>query len=467
MYHKKLSALDISDIAFEVALAFICGIFVISAGWNLYITFGVAIASSTLIFHWKLAAAFFVAAVCGAFYYHLYIARQSGAMRLPYDVATTFSGVISDEPKTSPPWTILSVSPQPRGPTMEVFARGNRQFAYGEKIEVAGKIKKPDTPGDEPLIFAESVSIEGEHEGFWLMEWLINFKRAIIGKFNEFLPQDQAALLDGITLGDTNTVGPGLKSELSLSGTSYIMSMYGYKIGVLAFVIAETLGGLLPRRVVFTITGAAVILFVMMAGADASAVRAGIMACVALIAKYGGRNFDMRNAITMTALVMLLFDPTLLFYNAGFEFSFLSLLGIIYLGPPLTRLFGYKDKGILHWKENVVVAVSAIIAIMPINMVIFGDFSATAIFSNALVSVAIPLIMAFGALVAGAGFLSYYAALLAAKVAGVLLEYELVVIHIFSVWVIPVPMIFSSTFMVVVYYAALIAFIVYERKAAL
>jgi ComEC/Rec2-related protein len=467
MYYKKLYVLDISDIAFGVALAFISGVFALSAGWNLYIFFLIAAAGAILIFQWKIVAVFLSVMICGMFYYHLYIVRQGRAMRLPYDVATTFSGVIADEPKTSPPWTILAVSPIPRGPTIEIFARGNKLFAYGDKIEVAGKIKKPDTPGDEPIIFAESVSIVDEHDGFFLREWLIDLKLAIIAKYNQFLPQDQAALLGGITLGDTNTISSELKSELDRSGTSYIMSMYGYKIGVLVFAIVETLSGLIPRRAVFATTGAAIILFVMMAGADASAVRAGIMAFMALIAKYSGRSFDMRNAITFTAFVMLLFDPTLLLYNAGFELSFLSLLGIVYLGPPLTRLLGYKDKGILHWKENMVVAVAAIVAILPITMVIFGNFSATAIFSNALVGIAIPLTMAFGAFVTGAGSISYYAALVIAKVAGVLLEYELAVIHIFSIWLVPIPMIFNSTFMVIAYYTALVVFIFYERKTTL
>jgi hypothetical protein len=97
-------------------------------------------------------------------------------------------------------------------------------------------------------------------------------------------------------------------------------------------------------------------------------------------------------------------------------------------------------------------------------MATFGQFSATAFFSNILVFPAVFPMMMFGCAVAAAGFASFHLSFLAAKLAEILIWYELGIIRLFSVIVVPLPQVFASAWAFIVYYAALGWFAYHHRN---
>jgi competence protein ComEC len=67
-----------------------------------------------------------------------------------------------------------------------------------------------------------------------------------------------------------------------------------------------------------------IILFVLMTGAYATSVRAGIMAILVLIAKVTGRPYDVLRAVILTIILMLFYNPYLLYFDISFELSFVA-----------------------------------------------------------------------------------------------------------------------------------------------
>jgi len=67
-------------------------------------------------------------------------------------------------------------------------------------------------------------------------------------------------------------------------------------------------------------------------------------------------------------------------------------------------------------------------------------------------------LMVLGLAVASLGALSYYLSFFVAKMAEILLWYQLGVIKIFTAFVMPLPTIFGTPVFAVAYYCALIAF---------
>src|ERR1700722_18592054 len=143
----------------------------------------------------------------------------------------------------------------------------------------------------------------------WVQGYTQDFKSAILGKFNEVLPADQAALLGGEMLGGTDGMSSELKNAMSASGTSYVTSMYGYKIFIIVATIEALFASWIPRRARFFLTLVAVGLFIAMAGASPSAIRGAIMGGLGLIAKQTGRIFNAGHALIFTAGIMVIFDP--------------------------------------------------------------------------------------------------------------------------------------------------------------
>ncbi len=173
----------------------------------------------------------------------------------------------------------------------------------------------------------------------------------------------------------------------------------------------------------------------------------------------------MRNAIALTAAGMIFIDPSALF-DVGFQLSFLSLIGIVYLGSPLNILFRIKEnsKSFLSWRENAITTLSAQLAVAPILIQVFGNFSLTSIAANILILEFVPLTMLFGFLLAAFGWIFYYAGFVLSFLENILLKYELGVIKLFADWSMPVLSAGNSLFLFGIYYSAIIIFAIYTVK---
>ena len=255
-----------------------------------------------------------------------------------------------------------------------------------------------------------------------------------------------------------------LKSQMDVSGTSYIVGMYGYKLAILSAVVGTLLKDHVPRKALLLSMFAVTWSFIFISGAGVSSVRAGIMGSLVLIAFAMGRLFVARNALTLTALVMVLFDPRAL-SEAGFQLSFLSFLGIYYLGDPIKYFFHWNDRGFLEWKEHAMLALTTNLAIIPVVINTFGGFSITSFISNILIMLPWALIIVCGIFVAVTHAIIPAFAFVPIQLLNILLSYELFIIKVFSVFVIFIPNIFTSQIAIIGYYGILFIFIYHYGKA--
>ena len=92
---------------------------------------------------------------------------------------------------------------------------------------------------------------------------------------------------------------------------------------------------------------------------------------------------------------MLLFNPKILFWDAGFQLSFLSTIGLIYLSPLIKKDFQWLPE-FFSLRDNLVSTISAIIITLPLILFNFGRLSIVAPIVNVLILPAIPLIMFLG-----------------------------------------------------------------------
>lgn len=460
--------LGIGDITFGIAVVFLFGVLVAAMNWNIQIIFLAAIlcALSFLFFIkkfflWRELLIFAVAMLFGAFYYHFYLENAAAKINLTYNRFISFSAVVTDEPQPSQKVLILTASMKPPfAGEVKIFAPPTSDFRYGDMLKIDGIMTPSDASNGDPIVFSPQIQIISRHNGFWLREKLIDLKLTILKNFEAVLPNDEAALLGGITFGSKVNFSTELKSAMAISSTTHLVAVSGYNITVVILAAEGVFGRFCSRRKKFILSVILMVLFVLMTGLQPSAIRAAITGFIALFAKEMGRMFNIRNAIVFAAAVMVLWNPTMLTQNAGFELSFLSLLGVVYLGPALKKLFHYGNAGFLDWKECGITTLSAQLAVMPVLVAIFGQFSATAIFANILILATVPLAMFFGFLLAALGFVSYYLAFFCAKLVGFILFYELAMIRLFAGFSVPISINFNPTIIILAYYTVLVFFIV-------
>ncbi len=461
-----------ADIIFGGALAFLAGIAAASLEWNIAIMLAVAAAAGLAILllvwklkYWNFLLFLLLLLFAGAFYYHFYLNIKHQNENIPYgnNKVVAFLATITDEPKIYDKYQNLDAElALPFRGNISVLTSPLENYKYGDLLQIEGKIEPPRSIAEKSTVaFPKKITVAAERRGFWLKEKLLDFKNFLLGQFQKSLPPTEAALMGGLTLGSRADFSAEFKNEMKLSGTTHLVALSGYNIGILVFAVAYAFGYFLSRRKTFYLTLAVIFLFVLMVGAEASVVRAAIMGFLALLAKETGRIYSARNAIALTALVMVLINPTILIFNVGFRLSFLSLLGIVYLSPAFKKLFHVDEKNSSVLKETAMMTASAQLAVVPLVISVFGQFSLTAVFANVLILAFVPLTMFLGFLLIALSSLYFYLGYAVAKLAEILLIYEVVVIKLFAKLSVPLALPAQNYLFMVFYYLILAIFIYY------
>ena len=94
---------------------------------------------------------------------------------------------------------------------------------------------------------------------------------------------------------------------------------------------------------------------------------------------------------------MLLINPLLLFYDVGFQLSFLACFGMIYLSPIFLNLFkSFLNEKFINLQSMVSTTLAAQAFTLPIMVYNFGNISFISIITNILALPVVYPLMVFG-----------------------------------------------------------------------
>ena len=460
--------MNIHDKAFYACAFFILGVFGASADFSLIIiAFGALLAVAYSIFYKKyIFAALILFIIAGAFYYQVFDYFQARA-NIVFDSKIEFTGIIKETSKNSARQELALDLKEPYSGKIKISAQRYPDFQYGDLIKVIGVIKNP-LPESKNYLAKDGIlgtanfpkiELIKSGEGNFIKARLLKFKDRAISIFYKALPAEKAAFLSGIILGEQEGFSKELKEKMSLSGTTHLVALSGYNISIISMAVLLIFGFYFSRSVSFYLSVLVIILFVLMTGAEASVVRAAIMGIIAIAAKESQRIFSMRNAITVAAFLMIIYNPKVLAFDLGFQLSFVALLGIVYFLPVLEKIFHVEDRGLLSWRENALTTISAQAAVIPLLLGKFGIFSLTSLFANILILGVMPMTMGFGFLMAGLGLLSDFLAQIIGLAVNLFLSYELWIIDLFSRIAFPIAAESFGFFAAIIYYLILIGII--------
>jgi competence protein ComEC len=168
----------------------------------------------------------------------------------------------------------------------------------------------------------------------WLYSNIFSLKSKLREIINYGLSEPEASLAGAIVLGDKRSIPDDLRQRFSQSGLSHIMAISGLHISILAMLVMSLLLGLgLPRKKAFWLAVLFLLVYIVLIGLPASALRAGLMGFLALYAMNIGRLNKLTNSLVFAAVVLLLFNPKLLRDDISFQLSFLAVFGIAYVYP--------------------------------------------------------------------------------------------------------------------------------------
>lgn len=223
---------------------------------------------------------------------------------------------------------------------------------------------------------------------------ILSVKSLVTRALQHVVPEPHASFLAGLLFGGSTALSADLKDDFRATGTSHILAASGYNVSIfsvtlLSILLASPLG----RRRGLILTTILLVLYVIIAGASAAVVRAGIMGFLVVLGKWISRKAYMLNVLLLTASVMLLFNPLLLLHDVGFQLSFVATIAIVTLTDPWSKRLDFIPDA-LGLRQAFAGSLAAIVLTLPLILWHFGAVSLIAPFANLLVLPLVPYAMA-------------------------------------------------------------------------
>lgn len=207
-------------------------------------------------------------------------------------------------------------------------------YMRSQGIDVTGNLSRPDAitrTGREtlPLFTALPLAI----------------KERMFAGIDRNLPQDAAALLKAMLLGEKSFLSEELRETYIATGLAHLMAVSGLHIGFVAatafFLVYPALFSVLYRwRQEWVMAGyckkfavgiclVPVLFYMMVVGAKISSLRAGMFVIIYILAILVGRERSLFNSLVAAAFLILLWRPGAVL-EPGFQLSFMAVFTILY-----------------------------------------------------------------------------------------------------------------------------------------
>ena len=233
-------------------------------------------------------------------------------------------------------------------------AEMDRPLRYGDRVIARGRLRAPRgrrNPGEFDYqrylaaqgIFgvmhvpkSSQVEVQSSGHGNWLLRQVVYPAKAYVERYiRQHLPPTEAALLQGLLLGQRGEIPFELRDAFSRLGVIHILAVSGLHVGFIMLIFLGVLGLLrVPFRVRVYLTLIALLFYAYLTGLKPPVVRAALMGGLVLFGITLERRTDVFNLLGVAALVILLYNPLELF-QAGFQLSFAAVASIVYFYPRL------------------------------------------------------------------------------------------------------------------------------------
>ncbi len=298
-----------------------------------------------------------------------------------------------------------------------VVAPVHTNVAYGDTVRAEGELELPESfdtsegrQFNYPMFLAKDgilytlsfaqIESTGGNRGNIVQSAAIRVKQEFLKGLQAVLPEPEAGLAGGITVGDKRSIGKELTNTFITVSLIHVVVLSGYNITILINAVRRTLQSL-PRLFQYGGIAFSVLFIVLMTGGAPSATRAAAMSLIAVFARATARTFIALRILGVVAAAMVAWNPLYLVYDPGFQLSVLATLGLILFTPRIaertqwiTERFGLR--------EIVASTLSTQLMVLPLLLYQNGLFSIVSLPANLFALIAVPYAM-FASIIAAIG----------------------------------------------------------------
>lgn len=330
----------------------------------------------------------------------------------------TMTGTIIDEPDVRPleiKYTIAiqqaEEDPNLQGTILVTDTRMWPRFFYGDTVTVYGTLQIPIPKTEDTFSYASYLrrfgitaiiprgkieTVTAQHYTWIDHMWrtLFAIKSRFELQINRQFAEPHASFLAGILTGSRKGIPEQTLQAFQTTGLTHIIAISGFNITII-IVLMNSILRVLPSRWRLLPSVLAIVCFTIFVGASAAVVRAAIMGSLGLLALHSQRQSAAIITVLWTHFFMTSYNPTMQWYDAGFQLSFLSVLGLIAFVPMLTPYMQWAPET-LAIRESICMTIAAQITTMPLIIISFQQMSLVSVLANVAIAPSIPIAMALG-----------------------------------------------------------------------
>ena len=319
-------------------------------------------------------------------------------------------------------------------------------YEYGQEVVVQGQVEKPESfitdtdrmfdyesylAKDEvyyTMSFADTIIFE-EGKGS-IQRNLYRLKQKFLDEIYQLIPEPESGLLAGILFGQKSALDDDWEDTFRIVGLMHIVVLSGYNVSLVIQIFTKLLA-FLPGNIRAILAVISIAGFALLVGAGPTVIRASIMAVFIVLADLLGARYNITRALFIAGIIMVMWNPMILYFDISFQLSFLATYGLIVLSPKIEQWLHFLPK-FLAIRDSAVATISAQIMVLPLIVYSIGELSLISPVVNVLVLFAVPVAMLTGFITALLGLLISFLAPVFGFVTSYLLNYQLWVVEVFA-----------------------------------
>lgn len=224
--------------------------------------------------------------------------------------------------------------------------------------------------------------------------FLEKLRRDMADVHGEALGKINGGLLASMVLGDRAiAVDHDLKLSFKKAGLAHLLAASGMNLTIIlagVYFFCRQFGQRDQRSTSKTLENfvsvVSVVCFSLLAGPSPSVMRAMVMCLLVLICRFLFYRVTAHGALSMALLLSIMLDPFSVF-DIGLELSYAATFGVLTFVPYLDELFAFPL--LARWlpaivRKLIAVVLSAQIAVLPLQLFYFAQFSTVFLIANAI-----------------------------------------------------------------------------------
>lgn len=223
-------------------------------------------------------------------------------------------------------------------------------FQYGDRLSFSGTISQPPDSGSgfsyraylerdgiTAVINNPWVEVNPGFSGNHLLAWIYQLRSELVNRVYRLFPKPEGPLMAGILLGDESKITSSIERDFQKTGTAHIIAISGANFTVLTMLMLSIIRRLVPFWWGPWLMLPFIAFYTVLVGSNSAVVRAAVMCGLSIFGSAFGRKGNGINNLALTAAVMCLWKPVML-YDLGFQLSATATLGILLFNEPLCNL---------------------------------------------------------------------------------------------------------------------------------